>query len=528
MGRAAGGLARVIPRALIARSLPGLPSDQLIEAIGNLEQRDALRWLRDAALAFVDARLTDQRARAAFEHPLAGAVFPYILADAYRRGEAGELGPWIDEYARRRPRRVLAALAGSFRPARRAPRSGPVEAIEAALTRALEASPAPRGLVVTAATDARTHALTRPVVDACRASGLGVVWLRLAPSAPSSHPLDVDAALPALDGEGTGQEAAGLRLEVQPAGNGAPGAMLRRLAAIAPEWAAGRRLGRAAIRAGAEFALFVPEKAPVARGIIGIMREHGAPTLAYLPSIELGTPAIARFAVDRVLVPSPVMTAGFVKCGVARERLVEVGSTEVDGVVHAARALGPRARGGSLDVLFLTKWPENAVDNISVLDATTDACAASGRPYAIRLRPHPKDRERYRSRLGPAVTLDDRPYEESLASADAIVTAMSNSAFHAIAVGVPLVIANLNPKIDLGQARLFARADLPPAVRYADTPAVVRDQVTRMLADAGTRYVPSSSLARDLFLSLDGGSAGRISAVVKDDVTRPREVLHHV
>jgi len=74
----------------------------------------------------------------------------------------------------------------------------------------------------------------------------------------------------------------------------------------------------------------------------------------------------------------------------------------------------------------------------------------------------------------------------------------------------------------------FDRPDLPKDIRFADSAPAVRDAVARMLADAGARYTLPPSMAQDLFLSLDGQSAGRIAAAVRHEVTRPREVLPHV
>jgi len=520
----------VILRGVVAQALPGLSSEQLIEAIGNLEQRDALRWVRDAALAFVDARLPDPRARAAFEHPLAAVAFPHMLADAYRSGQAGEFGPWIDEYARRHPVRILAALVSTAFARSDAPRPVGTDDIEAAVARAMREAPSPRGLFVTAATDARTHALTQPVVDACRAEGLGIVWLRLGSRVRSGDPGDVDVTRrPALDAAGTEEEARGLRLNLpRSATSDAAHAVVRRLWAIAPEWAAARRIGRAAADAGAEFTFVIPDKAPAARAIVGALQERGCPALTYMPSIELGAPAIARFAADRVLVASPVIAATFARYGVPRDHLTAVGSTEADRVIHAARAMAGHAPTGPVRVLFLTKWPENAIDNLAVLDATIAGCRQAGRPFVIRVRPHPKDRERYRSRLGPDVVLDEGEYDAAVAGADAAVTAMSNSAFHAMAIGLPMVVANLNPKIDLGHRRLFERPDLPKAIHFAGSASAVRDAVARMLGEAGARYTLPPSMAQDLFLSLDGKSAGRVAAAVRHEATRPREVLPHV
>jgi hypothetical protein len=171
---------------LVARVLPYLPSDRLIQAIGNLEQRDDLMWLRQEALAEVDRCLSHREAIEAFEHPAASAVAGLVLARACREGRHEPFPTWLTTYFRQQPHVAAAAiLRGAL--ARRVAVPAPAAAdawprIAQAVAESVRAARQPSALVLTAPTDDRNEQLTRPLVGALADGGIQAVWVRLTAS----------------------------------------------------------------------------------------------------------------------------------------------------------------------------------------------------------------------------------------------------------------------------------------------------------------------------------------------------------
>jgi hypothetical protein len=220
------------------------------------------------------------------------------------------------------------------------------------------------------------------------------------------------------------------------------------------------------------------------------------------------------------------MSDRLASAGVASERLRAAGSIEVDNVVRTVAA-GSRSTSVDFRLLFLTKWPDCATWNGAVLDAVIAACDRADRPWRIRIRRHPKDGSSYSRWFSPRVSLADATYEANLAWCDGVVSGMSNSVFHALAIGRPTLVANLNPRIDLGQHHLFARRDLPVEVRHAATPADVGQGVTAMLADGPRTYTLPASFVSDFFHALDGRTAERVAALAGDLAGAHLEASRH-
>ena len=78
--------------------LPRLPTDQLILAIGNLESRDRLQWLRVEAWAEIDRCLGDPILVEAYGPALLEPTMRMVLQRTYAQGTRPDLCADLDAY----------------------------------------------------------------------------------------------------------------------------------------------------------------------------------------------------------------------------------------------------------------------------------------------------------------------------------------------------------------------------------------------------------------------------------------------
>lgn len=526
----------VFSRKLAARLLPHLSTECLIQAIGNVESRDDFAWLRARVLQEVDRCLGNAAAVEAFEYALAAVVMPAVLQRTYLTEPDLPVSRWLDEFfAAHWPVAVWSALRQAAASRRRAVHAGVVASSDeliAALTEPRAEGGRLRGLIVTRDADPRTARVVRQILMRLADERVSLVWLRVNGGGGPLHTTDdpslriVDAPVDALrDPDAAGERLPGHLLAL--ARDGDPFARLMTLAmpGLAERFAAGHRTGvRLADGADLAFALFFGDKYPFARGLIAAFRAAAIPTFAYFPSIELGAPAIYRYAVDHLFVPNAWTKRRLTALGFDARRIWPVGSTEVDQVAGAPAT--DELPAPPLRVLFLTKWPDCAIRNAPLLEATIAGCERTGQRYHIGIRRHPRDRRSYAELEGATVTTVAGAYERQLAWANLVVSGMSNSVFHTMALGTPCIVANTNPKIDLGQRHLFDRADVPAAVRYVASLPALSSAIEGLVRDGLRRYDLPDSLIADFFHSLDGRTAERITTHILAAATGGAAAAH--
>lgn len=524
-------------RRLVARAIPRLSTERLIEAIGNLELRDGLEWLREESLVEADRFLAGVEAREDFELAVAGAAMPWVLARGYVSGRHPRITAWIDGFALRHPLVCLASWAGAGSVVRRLVRRGPQrqdcvpgrppDVLAALLEACGRGEGRPVGLMMSRDVDRRTMQVLGSVVEDLVAAGFGLVWLRVTSGGglrvtregTVTH-IDVADGVIRAAGEQAGLDGVGRSAAARAAGGRLDRIMAERFRQVLPEWAAGRSLGRALLGARPlAFLLVLGEKYPFVRAVVSEANRREVPTFTYFPSIELGAPSIYRYAARTVFVPNEWTARRLAELGFDRRRLRPVGANEVDGVLEYAGPVGASGPGTGR-LLFLTKWPDCAIRNRPILEAVLDECRADGRKVETIVKPHPKDLVSYDRYRSASLRIDREGYESHLHWCDLVVTGMSNSVFHAMALGKPVLVVNTNERIDLGQRHLFERADLPPQVRYAETIDGVRGEVRSLLDAASARYSLSPALVRDFFHALDGRTSARITEAVLDGTGR--------
>lgn len=514
--------------------LPHLPTDRLIQAVGNVETRDEFGWLREETLEEVDRCLVNRTAIDAFEHALAGVVMTSVLQRAYLEHREPESG-WIDDFVRRHP---MTAIWGAIRNeaskwkravVQPAIRPAPVEDLVTAILgqRTRQGSDPPRGLIVSRDADQRMERTIRQLLSRFSDDGVPLTWLRVTGRGAGLRALrastvdnltTVDVPADALRDVGTDPDLSLERLSRLTAeGDRFATMMSARIPELVPQWIAGRRVGRALTeQCHLAFMLFFSEKYPFARGLIAEARRAGVGTFAYFPSIELGAPSNYRYAVGHLFVPNLRTMKLLVELKFDAARVSPVGSTEVD-IVLANTEVPAELPAAALRVLFLTKWPDCAIDNRPILAATRAACEASGRPWHIEVRRHPRDLQSYGRFESARVTMSKHPYEQQLRWCNLVVTGMSNSVFHALALPKATLVVNTNPRIDLGQHHLFERPDLPQSMRYTETLDGVRAEIAYLVQGELQAEAPPESLVAELFHSLDGRTAERIAATIAAD-----------
>jgi hypothetical protein len=523
-------------RRLAGRALRSLATDRLIQAVGNVELRDGFEWLRAEMLAEVDRCVADPVAIHAFEHAMAGTVMGMVLERAYLERRHPIIVPWVDDFVRRYPHVAAAAIARNLirhaisrRPALTIPPTDP-RALAAACAPGAERADSRRGLVVTRDVDQRMRRIVGGLLRQIADAGVAVTWLRVSGRPTglrvgrAGDVVEVDVAAASLRAPWDGRD-----LDLSPlhrcaaAGDPFAARMVRPAPALVEHWAAGRLFGRHLLARGDhQFVFFISEKYPFARGLITEARAARVPTFAYFPSIELGAPSIYRYAVDRLLVPNAWTLERLAALGFARDRLQAVGTTEIDDVLDSDRSCNdlPDA---PLRMLFLTKWPDCAIRNKPILEAALAACADTGRPFHAIVRPHPKDRTSYRGYESERVQVSDADYQRQLAWANVVVLAgMSNSVFHGLALGKPMVIVSTNPRIDLGERQhLFNRGDLPDAVRYSADLDSARRELLGLIERGLPTYTLPDTLVSQFFHALDGGTCARIGDALLGRVEAP-------
>ena len=100
---------------LLVWLLPRLPTDQLILAIGNLESRDRLQWLRVEAWAEIDRCLGDPILVEAYGPALLEPTMRAVLQRTYVQRARADLCADLDTYLRVHWRSALWGVCRAWR-----------------------------------------------------------------------------------------------------------------------------------------------------------------------------------------------------------------------------------------------------------------------------------------------------------------------------------------------------------------------------------------------------------------------------
>lgn len=576
---AARGVRLRLPLAARAGLVRRLSSTLLLQAIGNLEGRDELFWLRKEAwdqahqvLGITPSRerFTDTGWEFGLETEVTNTLFMPLLAFSYRRRRDGHLAAWLDEFVAKRW--VDCVRSGLYaRTLERVERSRAADIDRrmrshvvrsnghSVLSSLLSPLLADTGLcekggvgLVVARPGSLRSSHYAPVLERLRAGGLSIVWLAIDPEADGKavrtreHPWGLEISLPLPDPEELLFVDPGARADYRrlletvevgfrrlPDRRNLVAPATYRFATSIYRWLAASLVARHVCDLlSPRFVHVLSDKDFEARAFVVEARKRGVPSFFRYGSIDVGAPQYWPFS-DQIFVSNAARAERLAEClGVPDWRIEPVGDLQIDGVLGEIRTLTRRLAGPHEGCLtYLMKWPaEVAFGRPEEVLGLLRELPIGEPPWTHVLRPSPRDGYDYgwlKSALGGRVQVSGGRYgdstgiAEALVSATLVVTAMGNAAYCAIAAGKPTIIYNPDPKINLGHDRLFARDDLPRHVRLVTD----RDALVRLLrrvigGEERDLLAPEPlkpSLVRYLFHSLDGRTADRIAEVLLKD-----------
>lgn len=99
-----------LTRTVANQLIPLLPTERLIQAIGNLEQRDRLAPLYQEAWAEIDRCLSDPATVEAFGPGLLDMTFRMVLQRLHRDHPEHQISIWLQDYLEQHTWMVLWAI----------------------------------------------------------------------------------------------------------------------------------------------------------------------------------------------------------------------------------------------------------------------------------------------------------------------------------------------------------------------------------------------------------------------------------
>lgn len=245
-----------------------------------------------------------------------------------------------------------------------------------------------------------------------------------------------------------------------------------------------------------------------------------------LPHAEAADPtAIAGIEYDAVGVFGDRAVEVMAKAGVPAERVVAIGAPHVEELLRAARR---EPQGGERRIVFTSQFIGGSMSPVlkeRTLRAAL-AVAAVAAPAQLVIRPHPLERDDVATRVlrhGPippgvhVVVEPGRPLAEHLPGAWALVTAWSNTAYEAAAVGVPVIAVNASggPAVLPLAEEGLALGAVDEETAAAAARRLLDPEARREVIDAAARRV------RTHLGPLDGRSAERAADLVLAHVRTP-------
>ena len=234
--------------------------------------------------------------------------------------------------------------------------------------------------------------------------------------------------------------------------------------------------------------------------------------------------AIAGIDYDAVGVFGGRAMTVMAEAGVPRDRVVAIGAPHVDQLIEDAASQPPvterrivfasQSVGGAMTAPVKQRTLRSAL-----------AAAAAAAPARLVIRPHPLETDDIAAGVlnepippGVEVTIErDRPLVAHLAGAWALVTAFSNTAYEAVALGVPVIAINASggpPILPLAEESLALGATDEPTAAAAARRLLVdaaRDELVRAASERVHHHLGP----------LDGRSAERAADLILAHV-RPR------
>lgn len=279
------------------------------------------------------------------------------------------------------------------------------------------------------------------------------------------------------------------------------------------------------------FIFVMPERAPLQRILLMLIRKKNIPTITYNPLFNMGNGIIQwSYLADWVLVSNKKFANLLMEKGFPEDRVCIVGSTLVDYSSEknsAEREFKQEAvsASGTVDILLLTKPAYKTISNDPVIETTIGVAEDLRLNYRIFIKPHPFDKdlyERFTSKYSNKIFLIKRsiPLHDCINKKEmVIICGISGALMECLPSRKPIMIVDISKNVDKS---FMYRKDIKEIVPLFENLGDFKIYLEKILNDIIMKnnkpYEISQSLIDDFYYKLDGKASDRICDFVLSKV----------
>ncbi|MCL4457699.1 MAG: hypothetical protein M1147_01015 [Nitrospirae bacterium] len=259
-----------------------------------------------------------------------------------------------------------------------------------------------------------------------------------------------------------------------------------------------------------------PERSPLQRTLLMLVRKRNIPTITYNPLFNMGNGIIQWSYLANWMLVANKNFAGLLRGkGFPESRIKIVGSTLVD--YSFEKESTKRAPKEHIDILLLTKPAYKTISNDSVIESVFAVTEKSGINYRLFIKPHPFDRDAYKrftKKYDGRVVVMERGASLYKCIDDKdiiIICGISGTVMECLPSRKPIVMVDVSTNVDKSYMyRKDIRDIVPLFENLEDFRAYLGRTFSNMMMKQNNSYEIPQSIIDDFYYRLDGNTANRI------------------